>query len=58
MTDSLQVPIVPIVVHEYLGEDGTYNAHKYRFNRPIHLTCTVLDPIDTAGCVPMPPSTF
>ncbi len=44
-----QVPIVPIVIHEYLGPESFYNSGRKVFKRGGHMHVTVLPAIDSAG---------
>ena len=46
---GVQVPIVPLVIHEYLGEDGFFNTSQLRFDNNGKMAVTALDPIDTKG---------
>ena len=47
----MQVPIVPIVLHEYLGPDSFYNSSQKRFDRGGKLHMTVLPAIEPTGYV-------
>jgi hypothetical protein len=49
----LQVPIVPIVLHEYLGPDSFYSSAQKRFDRGGMLHLTVLPAIEPSGFVCM-----